>query len=302
MKRDDTLWKSILEDVFIDFLRFFYPNADEIFDLDRGFEFLDKELEDISPQQNEEDIRYVDKLVKVWLKSGEEEWILVHVDVQGQPQKTFPERMYIYNYRIRDRYNRRVVAWAILTDKNKRFVPNQYKESYLGTSILYQFNIYKVIAQNEELLRQSNNPFAIVILTVLLALKKEKLGELELIDLKLDLVKHLLQKEIPKKKIRALMNFLKHYVRFNDENTLIFEQKLEQFTGKTYPMGIEQFLLQRAEDQGVKKGIEKGVDINKQEVIRNARVKEKLSIETIANIVALSPQRVRQILDTMGIE
>jgi DNA-directed RNA polymerase sigma subunit (sigma70/sigma32) len=67
-------------------------------------------------------------------------------------------------------------------------------------------------------------------------------------------------------------------------------------------MGIEQFLLQRAEDQGVKKGIEKGVDINKQEVIRNARVKEKLSIETIANIVALSPQRVRQILDKMGIE
>jgi hypothetical protein len=91
MKRDDTLWKSILEDVFIDFLRFFYPNADEIFDLDRGFEFLDKELEDISPQQNEEDIRYVDKLVKVWLKSGEEEWILVHIDVQGQPKKTFPE-------------------------------------------------------------------------------------------------------------------------------------------------------------------------------------------------------------------
>jgi predicted transposase YdaD len=306
MKRDDTLWKSILEDVFIDFLRFFYPNADEIFDLERGFEFLDKELEDISPQQNEEDIRYVDKLVKVWLKSGEEEWILIHVDVQGQPQKAFPERMYIYNYRIRDRYNRRVVAWAILTDKNKRFVPNQYKESYLGTSIAYQYNIYKVITQDEQLLRESNNPFAIVILTVLLALKKEKLGELELIDLKLELVKHLLQKEIPKKKIRALMNFLKHYVRFNDENTRIFERKLEQFTGKTYPMGIEQFLLQRAEDQGVKKGIEKGiekgVDINKQEVIRNARVKEKLSIETIANIVALSPQRVRQILDKMGIE
>jgi predicted transposase YdaD len=298
MKRDDTLWKSILEDVFTDFLRFFYPNADEIFDFERGFEFLDKELEDISPRQNEEDIRYVDKLVKVWLKSGEEEWILIHVDVQGQPQKTFPERMYIYNYRIRDRYNRRVVAWAILTDKNKRFVPNQYKESYLGTSIAYQYNIYKVIAQNEQLLRESNNPFAIVILTVLLALKKEKLGELELIDLKLDLVKHLLQKEIPKKKIRALMNFLKHYVRFNDENTRIFEQKLEQFTGKTYPMGIEQFLLQRAEDQGIKKGEDKKT----RNVIRNARVKEKLSIETIANIVGLMPERVRQILDEMGIE
>ena len=67
MKRDDTLWKGILEDLFDDFLRFFYPNADEIFDMSRGFEFLDKELEDIFPQTDEENIRYVDKLVKVWL-------------------------------------------------------------------------------------------------------------------------------------------------------------------------------------------------------------------------------------------
>jgi DNA-directed RNA polymerase sigma subunit (sigma70/sigma32) len=63
-------------------------------------------------------------------------------------------------------------------------------------------------------------------------------------------------------------------------------------------MGIEQFLLQRAEDQGVKKGEDKKT----RNVIRNARVKEKLSIETIANIVGLMPERVRQILDEMGIE
>ncbi len=28
MKRDDTLWKGILEDLFDDFLRFFYPEAE----------------------------------------------------------------------------------------------------------------------------------------------------------------------------------------------------------------------------------------------------------------------------------
>jgi DNA-directed RNA polymerase sigma subunit (sigma70/sigma32) len=67
-------------------------------------------------------------------------------------------------------------------------------------------------------------------------------------------------------------------------------------------MGIEQFLLQRAEDQGVKKGIEKGVDLKTRNVIRNARVDENISIETIARIVGLTPERVRQILDEMGIE
>ena len=34
-----------MEDVFDDFLRFLYPNADIVFDLSRGITFLDKELE-----------------------------------------------------------------------------------------------------------------------------------------------------------------------------------------------------------------------------------------------------------------
>jgi hypothetical protein len=32
MKPDDSLWKGILEDLFADFLRFYFSNADEIFD------------------------------------------------------------------------------------------------------------------------------------------------------------------------------------------------------------------------------------------------------------------------------
>ena len=220
MKRDDTLWKGILEDLFDDFLRFVYPNADNIFDMARGFEFLDKELEDIFPQTDEENIRYVDKLVKVWLKDGTEKWILFHVEAQGKPEKNFSERMYIYNYRIRDKFNCKITAWAILLDKNKKFLPTYFKESFLGTTLTYEFNMLKIINQDEEALRKMDNPFAIVILTVLLALKKTKNNELELIDLKMDLVKELMKRNIEKKKIKALMNFLQYYVRFNTENTL----------------------------------------------------------------------------------
>jgi predicted transposase/invertase (TIGR01784 family) len=313
MKRDDTLWKGILEDIFDDFLRFMYPNADEIFDMARGFDFLDKELEDLFPQTTEENIRYVDKLVKVWLKNGDEEWILIHIEVQGKQQKLFTERMFIYFYRIRDRYQRKITAWAILTDKNKKFTPTEFRESFLGTSNTYQFNLYKVINQDEKALMAMDNPFSIVVLTVLLALKKSNKQEVELIDLKMDLVRHLITKSISKQKIRALMNFLQHYVRFNNENTLIFEQKLEQFTGKTYPMGIEQLLLQRAEikgeQRGEKKGEKKGEKIGEQrgddrrksEVIRKARLKG-FSLEVIADITDLSVEQLKAILAKMGIE
>jgi len=38
--------------------------------------------------------RYVDKLVKVYQRDGKEEWILVHVEVQGYHDKLFPARMF----------------------------------------------------------------------------------------------------------------------------------------------------------------------------------------------------------------
>lgn len=304
MKRDDTLWKAILEDVFDDFLWFFYPNADEIFDLHRGFEFLDKELDDLFPPLETEKVRYVDKLVKVWLKDGTEEWILIHIEVQGYPQQEFTERMFTYQYRIRDKYHRKVVAWAILSDKSKKFVPNRFEESFMGTTMVYEFNTYKILHQDETLLKQSNNPFAIVVLTVLLALKKTQKNELSFIDLKLELIKHLISKNIAKVKIRALMNFLKHYVRFNTENTRIFEEKLEQITGKSYPMGIEQFLLQRAEMTGEKKGEKKGEKRGEKKhlriVIQNAYL-NGLSLDVISKIVALDETKVKAILVELGL-
>jgi hypothetical protein len=92
--------------------------------------------------------------------------------------------------------------------------------------------------------------------------------------------------------------------RFNKENTFIFEEKLEQFTGKTYPMGIEEFLLHRAEMKGEKRGekrAEKEFQRERASVIRNARLKG-LSIELISDIVNLPAEKIRQILDEMGIE
>ena len=59
---------------------------------------LDKELQPIV-RQAEHGRRYVDKLVKVWLKDGEERWLLIHIEVQTRKEGEFPERMYVYNHR-----------------------------------------------------------------------------------------------------------------------------------------------------------------------------------------------------------
>jgi hypothetical protein len=61
----DVLWKGVLEWIFDDLLRFLFPDADQVFDMKKGFAFLDKELAEIHPDQDKKtDTRIVDKLVK----------------------------------------------------------------------------------------------------------------------------------------------------------------------------------------------------------------------------------------------
>lgn len=257
VKRDDSLWKAILEDLFDDFLRFFISDANHIFDMERGFEFLDKELEQLFPTNPDEFFpKYVDKLVKVFTKNGTEEWILVHIEVQGSKDEHFSERMFSYFYRILDKYKKPITAFAILTDNNKNFHPTHYERSFLGTKLRYDFNSCKILELNEQQLSESNNPFALVALTARIAIKKGKIKESELFELKLDLARLLLNKQIPKEKIRALMNFLKLYIRFgNEELVTKFEEEITIITNKTkQTMGIEEFVLERAKRIGKLEG------------------------------------------------
>ncbi len=308
--RNDSLWKGVLEEFFADFLRFFYPNANEIFDFNRKFEFLDKELGEIFPNANDdENIKFVDKLVKVWRKNGKTEYILIHIGVQGNAVKYFAKRMFTYYYLILHKFDCDITAWAIFTDTNKKFNPSEYRKSTLNTELVFSYNTYKVIEQDEKTLEHSNNPFASIILTVLLALKRNKMGEVKIRELKFEIFKNLYKKGFSTNKIRGLTTFLNNYVRLNDENTRIFESKIKKFTGKTDIMGLEQQILEQERKVGIKEGISLGIpqgislgeDNKTRKFIRNAREVKNYSIEVISELVELTPKRVREILDEMGI-
>lgn len=105
--KQDVLWKNILDELFPDFLAFFFPEIYRDIDLSAGYQFLDKELTKII-KNSAVGGRIVDKLVKVYLHDGSEKWLLIHLEIQGYPEENFPERMFIYNYRIFDRYHKEV--------------------------------------------------------------------------------------------------------------------------------------------------------------------------------------------------
>ena len=43
-QQNDSAWKNVIENLFEDFLLFFYPTIHQNIDFSRGYEFLDKEL------------------------------------------------------------------------------------------------------------------------------------------------------------------------------------------------------------------------------------------------------------------
>jgi predicted transposase/invertase (TIGR01784 family) len=300
MKRNDLLWKATLEDLFDDFLRFFYPDADELFDLSRGFEYLDKELEQLFPPESDNyEPRFIDKLVKAFTKNGKEEWILIHIEVQSYTDKDFAKRMFQYYYRILDKYDKPITAFAIFADSNKNFHPKHYERDFLGTKVFYAFNTYKIVDHADAELETSDNPFAMAMLSAKLALSNKPLNDQQLFDLAYDLAKRLLKKQLPKEKIRHVMNFLRHYFRFeNSEMLAKFESEISILTGRSTTMGIEEFLLDQAEKKGIRKGIEQGIEKGIEKGMREAALKMKqngLDVHLIANITGLPIKEIEKL-------
>ena len=120
--------------------------------------------------------------------------------------------------------------------------------------------------QDEDQLSASDNPFAMIVLTALVALKKGKLSESELLNQKIALLKRLSAKGFSREKITALTGFLKLYVRFGkSENDIKFEDALEDTLNRPKnTMGIVEFVIARerrdAENKGMEKGMEKGIE------------------------------------------
>ncbi|HJT74802.1 MAG TPA: hypothetical protein VJ720_12300, partial [Chitinophaga sp.] len=302
----DILWKGVLEEVFEDFVRFLHPEADKIFDFTRGITFLDKELERLYPdERNRYSPKLVDKLAKIYTFDGNEEWVLIHVEVQGAFQKDFALRMFTYYYRILDKYQRRISACAILTESAIKQRRNTYEQKFMGTSVRYRFNIYKIAEQDEEELLASDNLFALVVLIAKSKLLGRNLKNCEerdkmLLAFKRELLRELDQRAIPANKARVLMEFLRNYVHFeNGENEEIFTNEIL----KNKTMGIHEFLKESATiegkrlgiKEGMEKGMEKGRKLAETLHTRNLLTSTDFSEEKIAKLMNVQLSFVRKI-------
>jgi hypothetical protein len=297
-RKDDILWKVVMEEVFDDLLRFVYPDAERVYDLDRGFEFLANELAESDPEPAEaSDTRFADKLAKVYHRDGEEEWVLIHVEIQGDTadRAQFAARMFRYFYRIMDRFQRPVSAIAIFTGREGKSMPGVYEYRYRRTRVLYEYQALSILDFSDKELEESGNPFAIVVLAARMALLEGRVPERELLERKVKVGVRLMRRGFSGRKVRAIFKFLENIVLFeNREMNRNFRERIK-LQDKSNLMGIDEYVRQEGIEIGMEKGEVKGRQEAERNFVENLLAGTEFSDDKIASLAKVSIEVVEQI-------
>lgn len=293
----DILWKSIIQEMFPEFLLFFAPEIYEQVNFEKAPVFLEQELHKITPK-NESQNRRCDSLIKLHFKNGQEKWFLVHVEVQGYYDKRFAKRMFQYYYRIFDKYDKSIYALALYTDNEPSFKPQRFQTTFFSTQLTYTFQAYKVLEQQEEHLLQSSNPFAFAILAGVYAIKSKEEKD-QAVYFKSKLIRLLLQQGLSKSEIEKLFIFIENLITLNPRENQLFQERIEQLHRKEIEnMGLTlegSGFAKYWEEQGMKKGkYEASMEIAK-ELLGNG-----IPIEIIAKTTKLSLEEVKKLKEKLN--
>ena len=287
----DSPWKNALEVYFKECIHFFFRAMAEEVDWKRGYLFLEKELQQVA-KNAAIGRRYADKLVRLYRKDGSREWVLTHVEVQGQEKNTFPERMYTYNYRIFDLFHRKVASIAILADDNPSWRPNHFSYELWGSRAGLWFPSVKLLDYREKWkeMEASKNPFASVVMAHLKAVETKGDNE-QRYRWKLILIKRLYRLGYGKADVVRLFSFIDWVMSLPEEleRGLWTEiRKFEEETKMEYVSSVEKI--------GIKKGIQQGIQQG------NYQGKIALLCRLISKRFKVAPEAIQPMLKGLGKE
>jgi hypothetical protein len=259
----DSPWKEALEQYFPAFCAFYFLLAYAGIAWERGYEWLDKELQQVV-RDAEVGRRYADKLIKVWRRDGVETWMLVHVEVQGQYEAGFAERMFQYYSRLSDRYRRPVASLVVLTDQRPNWRPSRYRQALWGCELRLRYPVVKLLDYRgrDAELEAHPNPFALVTLAHLKA-QDTAHDPTTRYQWKRRLVQGLYERGWERQDVLELFRFLDWMLRLPDadEDRLWVElQQFEEQRVMQYVTSVERI--------GIKKGLQQGLQQGEGRILR----------------------------------
>ena len=271
----DSPWKEGWRIFLHSFMRVCFPDVERAINWLRRPEFLDKELRKIV-RDAQSGNKFVDLLIKVWLRDGSEEWILLHVEIQHGPDPQFQVRMYRYNYRATDVYGRPVITLAVLADTDPDWRPTFYEMVLPGTRVRFDFSVCKLLdlTADEAALRASREPAAIVIQASLAAQRTGNDAERRRV-LKWELTRRLYEMGLGKADIQELYRLVDWMLRLPDDLEARFHEQLCEFERKEnmpYVTSAERFGIAKGRQQGIEEGLQQGIEKGLQQGIEKGQV------------------------------
>jgi hypothetical protein len=274
----DSPWKEILEIYFEDFVLFFFPQIHSEIDWSRGYDFLDQELSQVV-RDAELGKRLADKLVKVWKLNGEETWVLIHIEIQSQEESLFGERMFVYYYRLRDKYNLPIASLAILGDERDNWRPEPFQDELWGCEVSFRFPIIKLLdyLSNWAELEAIQNPFAIVVMAHLKT-KETRNDAVARKEWKFKLMRLLYERGYERQDIINLFRFIDWILVLPEDLKRSFRDELEAYERERqmpYVTSIERM------------GIEQGRDRERKTIALNL-LRKNVPLETISEATGIT--------------
>ncbi len=266
------------------------PDLYELIDFDKQYIFLDQELSRLFPEAESED-RRVDKLVKVYLKDGQEKWVLLHIEIQAFKDEGFAKRMFEYYSAIFHNYNHKEIdAIAVFTYKSDLHKYSEYYSKFLQTELSYKFRTYDLAKQNIEELKKSNNPFAFVVLALIRAFNYKETDQNNF-NFKIELSKLLFKSGYSKYEIKKIFRFINFVFEIQDKNIR------KNFYSEVNDMSIkEKVELELTDYEQVALEIEvEKIKKNYSEEIAVNMLKKSYDINSVTELTGLTTKEVEEL-------
>ncbi len=289
MAEHDQRFKVLLQEFLPDFLRLFFPERAELFDLEQ-VEWLDKELF-VDPPQG--DVLLLDLVARLRLRSADKEpaLALIHIEVESRDAvAAMPRRMFDYYVPLRRNHDCPVLPIAVYLRVGRDGIGvDSYTEEFGGLSVLRFQYLYVGLPALEAERYVAGGNWLGVALAALMRVPPARKSWLRAEALRRVLL------ECRENDYRRLLlqECVEAYLQLNEEEQRQFEQLLHSEPYKEIePMMVTTF------EKGIVKGLEKGFEQGRREAARLQLERRfgPLSEAVLARLAAWPAARLDELL------
>jgi len=275
-RENDRYLKDAFEQNFADFLRFVFPDADGRFDLSREVVFMDKEFSPPDPERGGgQGNRVADLLAKVQTHAGEEEWILVHTEIEGGRSPSLPFRIFDYWLRIWIKHKRDVETVVFFTGGEEQPKPSVFETGTPTTGVRFHYQVCDIHGFSDGSLMAMENPFSIVVLACRASLLEGKVPDSELNRIRIEIAKKMVRQGYGKERTERFLYFLWNILHTSDPGAK--NEYLKEIGILTEGGTIDMNTLELARQYGIEDGIELGMERERKRTLEKVEA-EKRSI------------------------